>query len=103
MAGTLVSVEFTIYGKVQQVFFRKCTQEKAVSLGLVGWCKNEPNKTVIGVIQGDSENITKMKTWLQTEGSPASRIDKCIFTKEDSIPEVKFKEFSIIRKSKSKK
>ena len=45
---SLRSVEFKVFGKVQRVFFRKCTKEKADSLGLVGWCKNLPDSTVTG-------------------------------------------------------
>ena len=36
----LVAVEYEVFGRVQGVFFRKFTNEKAVSLGLRGWVKN---------------------------------------------------------------
>ena len=36
----LVAVEFEVFGRVQGVFFRKFTNEKALSLGLRGWVKN---------------------------------------------------------------
>ena len=39
-AMALVAVEFEVFGRVQGVFFRKFTNEKALSLGLRGWVKN---------------------------------------------------------------
>ena len=36
----LVALEYEVFGKVQGVFFRKFTNEKAQSLGLRGWVKN---------------------------------------------------------------
>ena len=36
----LVALEYEVFGKVQGVFFRKFTHEKAQSLGLRGWVKN---------------------------------------------------------------
>ena len=38
--GGLIAVDFEVFGKVQGVFFRKFTNEKANSLGLRGWVKN---------------------------------------------------------------
>ena len=37
---TLVALEYEVFGRVQGVFFRKFTNEKAQSLGLRGWVKN---------------------------------------------------------------
>ena len=36
----LVAVDYEVFGRVQGVFFRKFTNEKANSLGLKGWVKN---------------------------------------------------------------
>ena len=36
----LVAVDYEVFGRVQGVFFRKFTNEKAESLGLRGWVKN---------------------------------------------------------------
>ena len=36
----LVALEYEVFGRVQGVFFRKFTHEKAQSLGLRGWVKN---------------------------------------------------------------
>ena len=55
------SVDFEVHGRVQGVFFRACTQEKAKNLGLVGWVMNTPRDTVKGVIQiEDRSKLDKM-------------------------------------------
>ena len=37
---SLIAVQYEVFGRVQGVFFRKFTNEKALSLGLRGWVKN---------------------------------------------------------------
>lgn len=98
MSFVLKTVDFEVFGQVQRVFFRKCTQEQGKLLGLRGWCKNTPEGTVVGTIQGPPEKIAKMKTWLQNTGSPSSRIDKAEFKNESDINEFTFTDFEIIRK-----
>uniref|UniRef100_A0A0L8GQ97 acylphosphatase n=1 Tax=Octopus bimaculoides TaxID=37653 RepID=A0A0L8GQ97_OCTBM len=97
MSGKFVTVNYEVFGKVQGVFFRKCTQIKAKELNVVGWVMNTNQKTVKGVIQGSREQIVPMKKWLSEEGSPSSSIEKCEFSKEVFIPTLKFKKFEIIR------
>lgn len=72
--------DFEVFGKVQGVFFRKYTREKARSLSLTGWCENTPSGTVRGSMEGSKESIMTMQTWLQTEGSPSSTISHAEFS-----------------------
>ena len=72
----VVTISFTIHGKVQGVFFRKHTQKQAVELGLRGWVMNTAEGTVKGEAQGAPENVQRMATWLSTVGSPKSKIKK---------------------------
>ena len=64
---------FTIKGKVQGVYFRKYTQRKASSLGLVGTVQNLSNGDVSGVVEGEESKVNDMKEWLSKTGSPSSR------------------------------
>ncbi|XP_065655690.1 acylphosphatase-1 isoform X1 [Hydra vulgaris] len=80
--GNNITVFFEVFGKVQNVFFRKYTQKNARILGLTGWVMNTKENTVVGVIQGNDENVNKMKQWLTNEGSPKSKIEKCVFREE---------------------
>jgi len=56
------------------------------------------NRTVKGELEGEVEKISAMKTWLQTTGSPSSRIDKAVFNHEREVKEYSFpQEFQIKR------
>ena len=46
MANGLIAVDYEVFGRVQGVFFRKFTNEKANSLGLRGWVKNTRYRAV---------------------------------------------------------
>ena len=75
----LQSAEFVVHGRVQGVFFRKYTAEKAVALGLVGHVRNVKSgteRTVAGVVEGPESRVKDMKVWLETTGSPSSRVDR---------------------------
>ena len=64
-----------IKGKVQGVFFRKSTQEKARQLGLRGWIQNEPDESVLAEIEGTIEAIAQMEQWLH-EGPEQARVEE---------------------------
>lgn len=81
----MISFSFEISGKVQGVYFRKYTHEKAIELGLRGWVMNTDNDTVVGVAEGVEDRVKEMQTWLRVKGSPRSRIDEAIFTNEKRI------------------
>lgn len=97
MSSKLSSVDFEVSGLVQGVFFRAQTQLKADSLGVVGWCANTSTGTVVGTAQAPTDALTQMKHWLQTEGSPAARIDKCVFSNERDIDALQYTMFEVRR------
>uniref|UniRef100_A0A023EEW2 Acylphosphatase n=1 Tax=Aedes albopictus TaxID=7160 RepID=A0A023EEW2_AEDAL len=97
MAGKLFACDFEVFGIVQGVFFRKYTQKQATSLGLKGWCMNTRDGTVKGQMEGEVKPMNEMKHWLQTKGSPTSRIDKAVFSEMKEIVKYSFNDFSIKR------
>lgn len=71
-------VHAIVHGSVQGVFFREYTRRKAEQLGLQGWVKNLPDRTVETVFQGSPDKVAEMMQWLYS-GSPqsdVSQIDK---------------------------
>jgi acylphosphatase len=52
-----------VRGRVQGVFFRAETRERARSLGLAGWVRNCEDGTVEAVFEGDDERVRSMVDW----------------------------------------
>jgi acylphosphatase len=53
----------SVSGRVQGVFFRAETQNRARSLGLAGWVRNAPDGTVEAVFEGPSDRVRSMLDW----------------------------------------
>ncbi len=68
-------IDAIVYGFVQGVSFRDFTLREAQRLGLTGWVKNEPDRTVRVVAEGPEAALQKMVDWLHI-GSPYGRVDK---------------------------
>lgn len=60
-----------VTGKVQGVFFRKITYEKALKLGLTGWVTNNSDGSVTFECQGIMEQCFQLIAWAQF-GPPLS-------------------------------
>lgn len=61
-----------IRGRVQGVFFRAEAAERARSLGLAGWVRNNRDGTVEAVFQGDRDRIESMVAWCRRGPAAAS-------------------------------
>jgi acylphosphatase len=61
-----------IRGRVQGVFFRVETAERARSLGLNGWVRNNRDGTVEAVFQGDRDRVESMLAWCRRGPAAAS-------------------------------
>jgi acylphosphatase len=53
-------VHITIYGRVQGVGFRFNTKIKSLMNNIQGWVKNNPDKTVEIIAEGEKENLKKL-------------------------------------------
>ena len=62
-----------VHGRVQGVFFREYTRRMAEKLGLSGWVRNLPDRTVEAVFEGESDSVAAILQWLYT-GSPQSDV-----------------------------
>jgi acylphosphatase len=52
-----------VRGRVQGVFFRVETRDRARSLGLSGWVRNSADGSVEAVFEGDRERVQSMVDW----------------------------------------
>jgi acylphosphatase len=64
-----------VSGRVQGVFFRQETKEKAKRLGLTGWVRNTEEGKVEAVFEGEKEKIEKILEWMK-EGPPLARVEE---------------------------
>ena len=68
---------FLVSGRVQGVFFRVSTAERANSLGLSGRARNLANGQVEVVACGNQDKLGLLANWLQ-QGPPSARVDAVI-------------------------
>ena len=62
-----------VHGRVQGVWFRAGTKEKADELGLLGWVKNRTDGTVEIHAEGEKLLLEKFITWCRI-GTPAADV-----------------------------
>ena len=70
-----VLAKLKIHGRVQGVFFRQSTREKAGELGLSGWVKNMPDGTVEVLAAGPEPVVRELISWCE-HGPPYARVEK---------------------------
>lgn len=84
---------FKVTGKVQGVFFRNSTQEKATEIGLKGTVKNLEDGSVEVYAQGPEERLRNLEQWLR-KGPPAARVDH-LYKEEVALGD--YDDFQVIR------
>lgn len=68
------AIRALVHGRVQGVFFRAYTRDKAVQLNLAGWVRNKRDGTVECHAQGTNQAIEEFIRFLH-QGSPSSYVD----------------------------
>lgn len=59
----IVTRRIQVFGRVQGVFFRASTKEKADMLGIKGWVKNEPDSSVLIIATGSGKQLEELEAW----------------------------------------
>lgn len=70
----MTAARFLVSGRVQGVFYRASTRERALALGLSGYAKNLPDGRVEVVASGSDADIDALEQWLR-QGPPGARVD----------------------------
>ena len=83
----------TVTGKVQGVFYRQSTREKANALGITGEVRNLPNGNVHIVATGQLGSLQELVQWCK-QGPPKARVEQVVIEQLDSE---EFKGFKILR------
>jgi acylphosphatase len=77
-----VRVRVRAFGRVQGVSFRYSALQRATSLGLAGWIRNNPDGSVEAEVQGPENAVDGFVTWMG-EGPSGARVER---TEEERIP-----------------
>ncbi len=85
-------VHVFVDGKVQGVFYRASTQDKAKALGLKGWVRNLPDGRVEYVAEGPDEAVQELLRWSE-EGPAYARVSGLEVREEEPVGE--FSDFSV--------
>lgn len=64
---------FKVRGRVQGVYFRASTVQRAQDLGLTGWVMNCNDGSVEGVAEGSRDRLEKFISWCR-EGPAGARV-----------------------------
>ncbi len=81
--------QITVIGRVQGVFFRASTKEKAKELRLVGFVKNEANGNVYIEVQG--ARVEELIVWIKEGGPKMARVDDTIIEEAKGQSFIEFK------------
>jgi acylphosphatase len=63
VSGVPARARVVVSGRVQGVFFRAETRNRARSLGLAGWVRNNADGNVEAVFEGDRDRVESMVEW----------------------------------------
>jgi acylphosphatase len=79
-----------ISGRVQGVWFRASTKDRADELSLRGWVRNLPDGRVEAVFEGDDRAVEEMVEWCR-HGPPMARVDGIEISYEKPQGETSFR------------
>lgn len=71
-----------VHGRVQGVFFRDSTRERANAHGVSGWARNMPDGSVEAVLEGEAEAVQRVVRFLET-GPAHAHVDQVDVDEEE--------------------
>ncbi|MBL7730528.1 MAG: acylphosphatase [Chitinophagaceae bacterium] len=89
----LKTISITVKGKVQGVYFRHNTREKAVAEGITGYVKNLPDGSVLIIASGTERQLQQLEQWCHT-GPKEAKVSGVI---SQELPHTSFARFTIER------
>lgn len=71
-----------VQGRVQGVFFRDSTRERARAHGVAGWVRNRSDGAVEAVLEGPTEAVDRLVRFLETGPARAQVEEVEVFEEE---------------------
>jgi acylphosphatase len=89
----MIAKRVTVLGRVQGVWYRAKTKDRAGALGIGGWIRNNPDGSVEAVVEGEDQPVFDLINWMGV-GPQLARVDRI---DEETIPLNGYDEFTIVR------
>jgi len=70
------------HGRVQGVFFRDSTRQRAEAAGVAGWVANQPDGTVEAVFEGADGEVDALVRWME-EGPRGASVERTEVSEEE--------------------
>lgn len=70
-----VARHVVVRGRVQGVFFRASTRDRARRHGLTGWVRNTPDGAVEAHLEGPSDAVERVLDWIRAGGPRDAVVD----------------------------
>jgi acylphosphatase len=67
---------------VQGVWYRESCRQVADRLGVSGWVRNEPDGSVVAVVEGEEAAVDRLLEWMRTGPRHAVVTDVAVETEE---------------------
>ncbi|OKL40637.1 acylphosphatase [Pontibacter flavimaris] len=84
MENSKKRVAMRVHGRVQGVFFRASTQEKAQELGLSGFVQNEPDGTVYLEAEGTADALQQLEQWAH-QGPRRAKVERVEVEEKETL------------------
>lgn len=82
MPTDVIRRRVVIQGRVQGVFFRDSTRERASAHGVAGWARNRSDGSVEVVLEGPREAVERVLRFLET-GPARAQVDAVDVSEEE--------------------
>ncbi len=79
-----VARHLVVTGRVQGVFFRASTRDRARDVGVAGWVRNRPDGAVEAHVEGPPDAVERLEQWIRSGGPPDAIVDD--LTTEEVAP-----------------
>ena len=73
----MAAARFLVAGRVQGVYFRASTRERALAFGLDGHARNLADGSVEVIAAGEATALEALAEWLR-QGPPAARVEQVL-------------------------
>ncbi|MEE2730446.1 MAG: acylphosphatase [Pseudomonadota bacterium] len=80
-----IRIHAVVSGRVQGVYYRASTRERALEIGVTGWVRNRADGSVELEAQGSPEQVENLLAWAR-QGPEQARVQSCVPREIPTVP-----------------